>query len=197
LRSGDRVRITAQLIRPQTGEQLWTNRYERDLRDVLRLQDELTSAIANQVRLKLAPEEARRLSTARLVNPEAHDAYLQGRFHWQKLTRKELDIAEQYFRLALEKDSRYALAYTGLGIVWGLRCNRGFVPCSEAAPKWKEAVRTALELDPTLAEARAQAAAIRFYADWDWVAAGQELAQAVKLDPNYAEAHVWYGEWLY
>src|SRR5439155_9028740 len=81
--------------------------------------------------------------------------------------------------------------------VWGLRCNRGFLPCSEAAPKWKEAVRRALELEPTLAEARAQAAAIRFYADWDWVAAGQELAQAVRLDPNYAEAHVWYGEWLY
>ncbi len=197
LRSGDRVRITAQLVNPETEEQLWTERYERDLRDVLSLQNDLVRTIAGEIRLKLAPEEEKRLATARTVNPEAYDAYLKGRFHWQKHSRKELDTAEQYFQLALEKDPNYALAYTGLGIVWAQRCMMGVLPCSEALPKWKEAVQKALELDPTLPEAQALAAAFTFYVDWDWTASGSQLQRAIERDPNYPEAHLWYSYWLF
>ena len=196
-RSEQRVRLTAQLVDPNTGAEIWSQKYERDLRDVLQLQAELTRAIADGIRLKLAPSERTLLARGRPVDPQAYDAYLQGRFHWQKATRREFDIAEKYFQLALEKDPNYALAYGGLGIVWGLRCVMGVVPCAEAVPKWKEAVRKALELEPDLPEAQAQAAAIMFYADWNWGPAGTELQRAIARDPNYPEAHVWYSYWLF
>jgi tetratricopeptide (TPR) repeat protein len=107
-----------------------------------------------------------------------------------------LDTAEQYFQLALEKDPNYALAYTGVGVVWGVRANQGFVRPSEAVPKWKEAIRKSVELDPTLPEAQTHQAGIRFYVDWDWAAAGKELRRAVELAPSFPEAHVWYSEYL-
>jgi len=196
LRSGNRVRLTAQLVNPENEEQLWSERYERDLRDVLSLQNELTRAIAGEIRLKLAPEEEKRLATARTVNPEAYDAYLKGRFHWQKLTAKELDTAESYFRLALEKDPNYALAYYGIGTVWGLRCNMGVMQCTEAIPKWKEAVLKGVGLEPTLPEAQAHLAGIKLYVDWDWQAAEKELRRAIELNPSDPVLRVWYGEYL-
>ena len=135
LRVGNRVSITAQLLDPATGAQLWTNRYERDLQDVLVLRSEIVSAIVREIRMKLSPTEEARLASAGRVNSEAFEAYLKGRFHWLKQTREDYDLAERYFQLALDKDPAYALAYAGLGSVWMMRGDAGFQPPSETFPK--------------------------------------------------------------
>ncbi len=145
LRSGDRVRITAQLINAATEEHLWADRYERELRDVLSLQNEIVAAIAREINIALTPQEEARLASARTVNPEAHEAYLKGMFHWYKLTPEDLETALQYFELALEKDPISARAYTGIGLVWSGRQQMGLVPPREASPKAKAAALKALE----------------------------------------------------
>ncbi len=153
LRIGERVRIAAQLIDPETNQALWADSYERDLQDVLLLQSEVAQAIAAEIQVAVTPEESERLASARPVNPEAHEAYLKGMFHWQRLTPADLEAALAYFDLALEKDPDYALAYAGIGQVWGGRRQRGDVPSGEATPMEKAAVLKALELDDSLAEA--------------------------------------------
>ena len=139
MRSGDRVRVTAQLINPATEAQLWARSYERDLRDVLSLQNEIVSAITREVRIRLTPQEETRLAGNRQVNPEAYDACLKGRFSWYKLSRQGLDDALTYFTLALEKDPEYAPAYAGIASVWGGLKQQGFASYDEATPKQKAA----------------------------------------------------------
>ena len=119
LRVGESVRIMAQLIDPETEQALWAESYERDLENVLLLWSEVAQAIAGEVQVALTPEETKRLASARPVNPEAHDAYLKGSYHWKKLTPEDLDTAERYFELALEKDPSYAPAYAGLAMGLG------------------------------------------------------------------------------
>ena len=113
LQSGNRIRITARLVDAAQEKVMWTDEYERDLRDVLSLQDEVTQAIANQIRMTITPQKQARLAKPREINPEAYEAYLKGRFQWYKVSKQGFDDAERYFRLALEKRSNYALAYAG------------------------------------------------------------------------------------
>jgi eukaryotic-like serine/threonine-protein kinase len=197
-REGTRVRISATLIQAHDQTQRWTNSFERELSGILALQADVARGVAASLALELLPTEDTRLRvvTDRLVNPEAYDAYLKGRFHWQKLTPKELDVAMSYFQLAVEKDPRYALAYTGISTVWSLRCNQGLTRCGDVLPKSKEAALKAVDLDPTSPEARAQMAATTFYVDWNWQAAEKELKRAIDLSPSYPEAHIWYSEYL-
>ena len=126
LRVGESVRIMAQLIDPETEQALWAESYEQDLENVLLLRSEVAQAIAGEVQVALTPEDTKRLAGARPVNPEAHDAYLKGSYHWQKLTPEDLDTAERYFELALEKDPSYAPAYAGLSRVWAGRQQMGY-----------------------------------------------------------------------
>ena len=168
LRIGERVRIAAQLIDPETNQALWADSYERDLQDVLLLQSEVAQAIAAEIQVAVTPEESERLASARPVNPEAHEAYLKGMFHWQRLTPADLEAALAYFDLALEKDPDYALAYAGIGQVWGGRRQRGDVPSGEATPMEKAAVLKALELDDSLAEAHHALALHETWGEWDW-----------------------------
>ena len=133
-RSGRRVSITAQLLDPGSGDQLWTNRYERDLEDMLALRNEIVSAIVREIRAQLSPGEQTRLAARGRVNADAFEAYLKGRFHWLRQTREDFDQAERYFQFALEKDPTYALAYAGLGSVWMMRGDAGFRPPSETVP---------------------------------------------------------------
>ncbi len=196
LRSGDRVRITAHLIRARTEEQLWGERYERELRDVLTLQNDIVTAITRQIQLQLTPQEQARLASARPVNPEAYEAYLQGRFHFAKLSREELDTAERYFQLALEKDPNSALAYVGLADVWLVRSDAGFLPPRETMAKGKSAALRALELDDTVAEAHVSLANILALSEWDWAAGEKEFRRALELDPNNARAHFMYSDFL-
>jgi serine/threonine-protein kinase len=196
LRSGDRVRVTAQLINPTTEAQLWAHSYERDLSDILSLQNDIVSAITREVKVQLTPQEQTRLASARQVNPEAYDAYLKGQFQLYKLNQQGIDSALQYFTFALEKDPEYAPAYAGVSNVWGARKQQGFAPYDEATPKQKAAILKALELDNTLAEVHYTLASINTWTDWDWLGAEREFRRAIELNPNYPYARIYYSHFL-
>lgn len=195
-RSGDRMSITAQLLDPATGDQLWSNRYERNLQDVLALRNEIVTAIVREIRAKVSPVEAARLSSASAVNPDAFEAALKGRFHWLKQTREDFDLAEQYFQQALEKDSNYALAYAGLANVWMMRGDAGFQPPSETFPRARTFMNRALELDDGLADLRVSHAFQLIATEWDWVGAEREFRRAIEINPNLADAHFFYADFL-
>jgi TolB-like protein/Tfp pilus assembly protein PilF/predicted Ser/Thr protein kinase len=195
-RSGDRVRITAQLIDPATEAQIWARSYERDLTDVLSLQTEIVSAITREVKVKLTPQEETRLASAPKVNPQAYEAYLKGRFHLYRMTRTDLDSALQYFELALDKEPNYALAYAGIAYVWSGRQQQGLAPASETTPRVAAAAAKALELDSTLAEVHYMLAAIRTWVYWDWEGAETEFRRAIDLNPNHTEARAYYSHLL-
>ena len=127
-RSGGHVKVTAQLINAATDTHLWAESYERDLQDVLVLQSEVASTVVREIRVALTPEETKHLGSANQVNPDAYEAYLKGRFHWYKLSKEELDNAERYFQIALNKDPTCALAYVGLADVFMSRADSGFLP---------------------------------------------------------------------
>jgi TolB-like protein len=189
LRSGDRVRVTAQLVHPITGEQLWADRYERDLRDILTLQNDILSSIAGQIKVKLTRQDAARLASVRPVNPEAYELCLKGRFHAEKLSRDSFDIALEHFRLALEKEPAYALAHAGIGGALLARAHMGFVPPAEAMAAGKSAVLRAIELDDTIAEVHARLASNTYYGEWDWSGTERALQRTLELNPNLSEGH--------
>ncbi len=196
LRSGDRVRITAQLIGAVPERHLWARNYERDLRDVLSLQGEIARAIADEVKAKLTPDVQARLARARPVNPEAHEAYLRGRYYWNMRTEEGLKKSIEYFQQAIEKTPATRWRTPGWPtptVSWGA-CD--FLPPKEAFPNAKAAAQRALEMDRTLAEAHASLGMVRDEYDWDWSAAEEEYKRAIELNPNYATAHQWYAEYL-
>ncbi|HKW67975.1 MAG TPA: protein kinase [Terriglobales bacterium] len=194
-RSGSRVMVTAQLINAATDTNLWAETYERDLQDVLTLQSEVASSVAREIRVALTPEEAKRLASARQVNPEAYEAYLKGRFHWYKLSKPELDNAERYFQLALAKDQNYALAYVGLADVWMLRSDAGFLSPQETMAKARAALAKALEIDETLADAHVSLANLDIF-ERDYPAAEKAFQRAIQLNPSHANAHFMYADYL-
>jgi serine/threonine protein kinase/TolB-like protein/Tfp pilus assembly protein PilF len=195
-RSGNRVRISAQLIQAATDQHLWAETYDRDLRDVLALQSEVARTVAQQIKATLTPQEQTRLAATHPVNPGAHDAYLKGRYYLNKWTEEGFKKGIEYFQQAIDLDPTYAPAYAGLAdgysniALWGLR------PPKEGFPLAKAAARKALELDETLGEAHAALGQIKFSFDWDWSGAEQELKRAVELSPSNADAHNVYGWFL-
>jgi TolB-like protein/Tfp pilus assembly protein PilF len=189
LHAGDRVRVTAQLIDPTTEEQLWFDLYERDVRDVLALQNEVTRAIAGGIKLKVTPLEQARLAGTRRVNPRAHEAYLRGRHSLGMLTPALAETAAKHFQEAVERDSGYAPAYSGLADAYFLLGFWGSVPPREALPKAKEAALQALEIDDSLAEAHLSLAQVAAYYDWDRRSAEREHKKAIELDPGYPDGH--------
>jgi len=195
-RSGDRVRITAQLIRGSTDTHLWAESYERNFRDVLALQSDVAQAIAREIKVVVTPEESKKIVHDRPVNPEAYEAYLKGQAHWYRLSREHMDSALGYFELALQKDPDYALAYAGVANVWLIRGDSGLMRPMESYPKAKVAVAKALELDDTIAEAHTVAANIAGPYDRDWTRAEHEFTRALELNPNSADAHFMYSDYL-
>jgi TolB-like protein/Flp pilus assembly protein TadD len=196
LQSGNRVRVTARLVDAAAEKPVWTGEYERDLRDVLSLQAELSGTIANEIRMKLNPQEHARQTKPRAINPEAYDAYLKGRSQWHKISKQGIEDADRYFHFALEKDPDYALAYAGLADVWMMRADSGYAAPSETLPKAKAAALKALQLDDTLSEAYVSLANIEAGYERDWSAAGRDFRRAVELNPNSAEAHFMYADYL-
>ena len=196
LLAGERVRITAQLLDAATEEHLWAGRYERDLRDVLLLQNEIVAGIARDVHLHLTPQEKAHLASASPVNPEAYAAYLKGRFHWYKLSRDHHSTALDYFQLALEKDPNYALAHAGIAATWLSRGDAGFISPPEALSKGKAAITRALDLSDTSAEVFEISANLKFIHEWDWSGAEKDFRRAIALNPNYADAHFFYADFL-
>ncbi|MGH7595064.1 MAG: protein kinase domain-containing protein [bacterium] len=191
-RFGDRVKITAQLIEAVTDRHLWAKSYERELRDILALQNEVARAVADEIKVKLTPQEQARLTSTRQVNPEAHEAYLKGRYYWNKRTEEGLKKASEYFHQAIEKDPAYALAYAGLADAYALLGVFEYLPSKDAYPKAKAAAEKALDIDDMLAEAHTSLAMVRSIYDWDWSTAEREFKRAIELNPNYATAHDWY-----
>lgn len=196
MRSGDQVRITAQLIEATKDRHLWAEAYERDLRDILRLQDDVAKAIAAQVEIALTPQEKLRLATARPVNLEAHEAYLRGRYYLNKRNEEGFRKANEFFGDAIQKDSNYALGYSGLADSYVLLGEYSLLTPKEAFTKAREGAIKALELDDTLAEAHNALAAVMEDYDWDWPGAEREFRRAIELNPGYSTAHQWYAELL-
>lgn len=195
VRSGDHVRITAQLIDTRSDKHLWAQTFEGPTGDVLSMQDNVAREIASQTRTVLTPAARAELTNAKHIDPEAHDAYLKGRYYWNKRTGDGLQNGAIYFQQAIEKHPGYAAAYSGLadcnsGLAW-----HGFVSPDEALPKAHAAALKAIELDPQSAEAHASLALLLDHR-WDWPGAEAEFKRALQLDPQYANAHHWYGDYL-
>jgi TolB-like protein/protein involved in temperature-dependent protein secretion/predicted Ser/Thr protein kinase len=195
-RVGDRVRISAQLIYAPGDTHLWAESYDRDLHDVLKLQGEVAQVIANEVNARVSPKEQARLADKRPIDPEAYQAYLQGRYYWNKRTEEDIRKAIGYFQQAVNKDPNYALAYAGLADSYLILSLYSSAPWRETYRQAKAAATKALEIDDTLAEAHATLASTRAGEDWDLEGALTELAQAIQLNPNYATGHQWYAEYL-
>jgi TolB-like protein/DNA-binding winged helix-turn-helix (wHTH) protein len=195
LRSGEHVRITAQLIRATADEHIWSQSYEGDLSDTLQLQDKVARAIADRIRLKITAQEQTLLQKPKLVNPDAHDAYLKGRYFWNKRTEQGLRGAIAYFEQAIAKDPNYAPAYSGLADSYTLLASweYGALNRNEAFPKAKAAATRAVKLDDSLGEAHASLGLCLKLFDWNWRGAEAELLRAIELSPSYASAHQWYG----
>ncbi|MGA2647420.1 MAG: winged helix-turn-helix domain-containing protein, partial [Candidatus Sulfotelmatobacter sp.] len=194
LRSGDQVRITAQLIEASTDKHLWSQSYEGGLRDTLALQNRVASAIADQIRINLTPQEQAALKNAKVVKPEAYESYLKGRYFWNKRTADGLKAARAYFDQAIEEDPKYAQAYSGLADTYALLGDWQYAVMTpkEAFPKAKAAAIQALELDSTLGEAHNSLAFVLDGFDWDLDSGGKEFRRAIELSPGYATAHHWY-----
>src|ERR1700734_2432582 len=193
LRSGDQVRITAQLIEASTDKHLWSQSYEGELRDTLALQNRVASAIADQIRINLTPQEQAALKSAKAVNPEAYQSYLKGRYFWNKRTADGLKAALAYFNQAIEEDPKYAKAYSGLADTYALLGEWQYrvMSTKEALPKAKAAAIKALELDSSLSEAHTSLGYSLRAFDWDFDSAGKEFQRAIEINPGYATAHHW------
>ena len=194
LRSGDQVRITAQLIEASTDKSLWSQSYEGELRDTLAVQNRVARAIADEIRINLTPREQAALKNIEVVNPEAYESYLKGRYFWNKRTANELRVALAYFNQAIEQDPKYARSYSGLADTYALLGDWQYAAMTpkEAFPKAKAAAIKALELDNALSEAHNSLAFILDGFDWDLDAGGREFRRAIELNPGYATAHHWY-----
>jgi len=191
LRSGERVRITAQLIYAPSDTHLWAKSYEKDLRDVLTLQSQVAQAITSEIKTKVTSQEQTRLASAGPVNPEAYELYLKGRYEWNK-RGEGLKRGLEYFQQAITVDPTYALAYSGVADSYSTLANNSLLSGTEAYPKAKAAALKALELDATSAEARTSLAQVLFEYDRDHEAALNELLTAIKLNQNYATARHFY-----
>jgi TolB-like protein/class 3 adenylate cyclase/Flp pilus assembly protein TadD len=193
-RSGDKVRITAQLIDARADRHLWAKSFERDSRDVLALQSELASAIASEINVQLTPGEQARLTSAQSVNPEAHDAYLKGRYFFNRPSDENLSKAIKQFEEAVRLDSSFAPAYSGLSdaYLWAA-FNEGVITATEGKSKAKAAAEKALALNPASAEAHTSLANYKSWYEHDWAGAEKEFRRAIELNPNLAFAHDQFG----
>jgi tetratricopeptide (TPR) repeat protein len=193
LNSGERVRIAAKLIRGANEKSLWVKTYEREARDVLKLQGDVANAIADEIRIAVTQQVRTRLINEPPVIPAAYKAYLKGRYHWHKGTEHDKQQARQYFEQSEQIDPNYAPAYAGLAdYYWS---TDALAP-SASMPKAKKYALQALEIDPNLAEAHASLGAVRFMADWNWPEAERSFKRALELSPGYVEAHRMYSAYL-
>jgi TolB-like protein/DNA-binding winged helix-turn-helix (wHTH) protein/Flp pilus assembly protein TadD len=189
----DRVRITVHLIRVSDQTDRWAESYDREVKDILELEDSVARTIANRINITLAPAAASRLATPRSVEPAAYEAYLKGRYHWNKRTAEGMQKAEVFFQQAIDKDPSYGAAYSGLadcnsGLTW-----HGYTSPSETLPRAHAAALKAIEIDPQSAEAHASLGLVLDH-EWDWSGAETEFKRALQLDRRYANAHHWYGD---
>jgi len=197
VRTGDRVRVTVQLIEAATDRHIWADRYERSLRDILVLESDIARAIAGQLRGSLNAQEERQFA-ANPINPSAHEAYLEGLYLWNRRTQPALEEAIRRFTDAIASEPHYALAFAGRANAYKLLGSWAMeaMPPNVAMSRAKADAEQAVRLDPASAEAHAARASIRFLYEWDWQSAESEFMRSIELNPNYAPARQWYGHYL-
>jgi len=193
---GERLRITAQLIRTADGYHMWSETYEREFKDTFAVEDEISRALATALSTRFLPA-AESNTKPHTPDPVAHELCLRGRYFGQRLSFDDLKSATSYFNQALDRDPLYAEAYAGLAAAYATEGANTMVPAAEIYPKARAAAERAIELDPNQSDAHAILANVTFFYDWDLPDAERELKRAIELDPNSARAHQWYGILLY
>jgi TolB-like protein/DNA-binding winged helix-turn-helix (wHTH) protein len=193
-RSADRLRLTIQLVRVKDDAHLWAENYDRQMSDILAVQDDVASAVAREIQLHLTLQQQAELTQHRTIDPAAHESYLKGRYFWNKRTEVGFRKAVEYFQLAIAKDPAHAQAYAGLADSYLLLSGYGFEPQAEALPKAKAAATKAIAIDNRLAEAHTTLAMISLQHEWDWPESEKHFKRALDLNPNYSVAHEMYGD---
>ncbi|HYQ89346.1 MAG TPA: protein kinase, partial [Candidatus Binatia bacterium] len=196
LRSGNRVRITALLVDIAADRHLWAETYERDVVDILSLQSEVAQAIAGEIQVTITPQEVARFARRNPVDPDAYQAYLKGRYHWERRSEESLKKAQHFFQEAIDRDPAYAPAYAGLADYYITLGNFNLADSHEVYPKAKAAALRGLEMDPSSAEAYTSLGSIKGSYEWDREGAERDFRHAIALDPNYANAHHWFADHL-
>jgi TolB-like protein/DNA-binding winged helix-turn-helix (wHTH) protein/Tfp pilus assembly protein PilF len=195
-RDRENVRVSTQLIRIKDQTCVWSRQYNRRLDDALAVEDEIAREIVDEIELTFGSRAAVPSVAVKAENYETYDLYLRGRYFWNKRTAEGFHRAAEYFQQAIERDPKYARAYVGLADTYALMCSWNLVSRNEFMPKARAAALKALELDDSLPEAHASLALIVENYDWDWKTAEREYRRAIQLNPGYASAHQWYGEYL-
>ena len=196
IREGSRIRVHAQLIRGATDEHIWSEEYPREYRSLLEVQEEVARRIAEQIQISVTPEDRARLASTHPVDPEAHENYLKGRYYFNQRTEDALNKSIASFQQAIARDSRYALAYSGLADAYAMLGFRGAFPSKDALSRAKTAALRAIELDETLTEPHASLAFIAETHEWEWATAEREYKRALELNPSDARTHNWYAGYL-
>ena len=196
-KAGNRLRITAQLINIEDGFHIWSEKYDRELDDIFAIQDEISLAIVDKLKVRLLGEEKSALIKRHTDDHEAHNLYLKGLYFWNRRHEGDMKLAMEHFQQAIEKDPEYALAHVGVADTYNITGWFGYSPPNETFPRAKAAARRALEIDNTLGEAHASLGWIALCYDWDWPAAEREFKRAIELNPAYATAHQWYAVYLF
>jgi len=195
-RAGNQLRVTAQLINMADGYYLWSETYERDMKDLFAIQKEISRAIVDALRFRLAGEQYERLARAYTASPKAYDLHLKGRYYWNKRTEVGLRQSVEYFQQAVVEDPNYALGYAALADAYALLASYGLSSPKEVMLKAKAAALKALEIDDTLGEAHGSLGFVKSFYDWEWLEAEREYKRALELNPGYATGHQWYSSYL-
>ena len=193
---GEDLTLNLELVDANTENLLWSEKFDRKMKDLVSLQSEIAKDVSNKLRLKLSTAEQEKVAKTYTTNSEAQQLYLRGRFHWNKRDVENFEKAIEFFKQAIEKDPNYALAYSGLADSYALIPTYGRLRPKDYMPQAKRAAQKAIELDDTLAEGHASLGQILIYYDYDWEGAEREYKRAIELNPKYPTAHHWYSEFL-
>jgi tetratricopeptide (TPR) repeat protein len=193
-RTGDKVRVTAQLIDAKTDTHIWAGTYNAvGASDIIALQSTIATEIAQEVSVHVTADERTRLSAYHPTNPEAYESFLQGRYHLNRRTPRDLALAADFFDRAIELDSTFAPAFAGIADCYAVRAMWNWDTSQNTFPRARHACEAALRADPNLADAYASLAMVQLFYDWDWTSAEKSFRKAIALNPNYAIAYHWYG----
>ncbi len=192
-KAGERLRITAQLINIADGYHLWSEKYDRDMEDIFAIQDEISQAIVDKLKVKLLKGEKTKLLKRHTEDKDAYTHYLKGRYFWNRRNEGDMKRAIECYHEAIEKDPQYALPYLGIADTFILLGLWSYIPPEEACLKAKKSLDKALEIDDQLGEAYTSLGYFNFLYDWDWTTAEKNLKRGIELNPNNAWAHIWYG----
>jgi TolB-like protein/predicted Ser/Thr protein kinase len=195
-KSGQRLHITAQLVNVEDGFNIWSGQYDREMKDIFDIREEISLTIADRLKLKLLKGEKEKILKRHTEDPEAYELYLKGRSFWKRRYERGLQKSLQYFQLAVEEDPGYALPYVGIADAYGILGVYGFMPPHQAYPRARAAANRALEIDPELGEVYASLGWSAMWYDRDWPAAESLFLKAIRMKPDYPEAHLWYGNLL-